>query len=359
MSALPGPVSSINSPTWPVTIGYDKLNVKKARRRAARFGGRFRLHRLMRLGVTSEEERADLFSDAREPPSKPSSQPAARPARSPARFVVAGRSANSDDRRHFSLTPLADCLRSDIPGSQRSLAIMTGEEHYHAFGQLLYSVQTGRIAFDKLYGMPVFDFLQNHPEQAKIFDEAMVGVHGRETAAMLDAYDFSGIRVLADIGGGNGSVLTAILRRHPAMRGILFDLPSVIERAKANLQAADLGQRCQAVGGSFFEAVPVGADAYLLRHIIHDWDDEKATRILQNVNRAMNKDGRLLIIESVIPPGNDPFPAKLLDLAMLVIPGGQERTEEEYRTLYGGAGFRLTRIVPTNAGVSVIEGTRD
>jgi hypothetical protein len=265
---------------------------------------------------------------------------------------------SEDDRRQFSLTPLADCLRSDIPGSQRSLAIMTGEEHYHAFGHLLYSVQTGRIAFDKLYGMPVFDFLQHHPDQAKIFDEAMVGVHGRETATMLDAYDFSGIRVLTDVGGGNGSVITAILRRHPAMRGVLFDLPGVVERAKANIQAAGVGERCQAVGGSFFETVPAGSDAYLLRHIIHDWDDEKATRILQNVHRGMHKDGKLLVVESVIPPGNDPCSAKLLDLAMLVIPGGQERTEAEYRKLYGAAGFRLTRIIPTQAGVSVIEGSK-
>jgi SAM-dependent methyltransferase len=263
-----------------------------------------------------------------------------------------------DDRHRFTLTPLAECLRSDVPGSQRSLAIMAGEEHYQAFGRLLYSVQTGQIAFDKLYGMPVFDFLQQHPEQAQVFDEAMVGVHGRETGAMLDSYDFSGVRVLADLGGGNGSLLTAVLRKYPAMRGVLFDLPRVVERAKANVQAAGLIQHCQVVGGSFFEAVPGGADAYLLRHIIHDWDDAKARTILQNVYRAMGKDGRLLLVESVLPPGNAPSFAKLLDLTMLVIPGGQERTEEEYRKLYEDAGFRLCRIVPTKAEVSVIEGQK-
>jgi hypothetical protein len=264
-----------------------------------------------------------------------------------------------DERHRFSLTPLGECLRSDRPGSQHALAIMAGEEHYHAFGQLLYSVQTGKVAFDKLYGMPVFDFLQKYPEQAKIFDEAMVGVHGRETAAMLDAYDFSGIRVLADIGGGNGNVLTAVLRKHPAMRGILFDLPAVAERAKGNIQAVGLGERCQVIGGTFFESVPKGADAYSLRHIIHDWDDEKSTTILKNIHRAMGPDGRLLVVESVIPPGNDPSFGKLLDLAMLVIPGGQERTEEEYRRLYKAAGFRLTRIVPTTAEISVIEGKKE
>jgi SAM-dependent methyltransferase len=263
-----------------------------------------------------------------------------------------------DERHRFSLTPLAECLRSDLPGSQRSLAIMAGEEHYQAFGQLLYSVQTSKIAFDKVYGMPVFDFLQKNPEQAKIFDEAMVGVHGRETAAMLDDYDFSGIRVLADIGGGNGSVLIALLRKYPLLHGILFDLPGVAERAKAQIQAAGLAERCQVIGGSFFESVPEGADAYLLRHIIHDWDEAKSTRILKNIHRAMAPDGKLLVLESVIPPGNDPSFGKLLDLAMLAIPGGQERTEEEYRRLYKGAGFRLAGIVPTKADVSVIEGKK-
>jgi ubiquinone/menaquinone biosynthesis C-methylase UbiE len=261
-----------------------------------------------------------------------------------------------DGRGRFSLTPLAECLRSDVPGSQRALAIMTGEEHYRAWGELLYSVQTGKTAFDKLYGMPVFDFLSKNPEQAEVFDAAMVGVHGRETAAMTDAYDFSGIAVLADIGGGNGSLLTTVLKKYPAMRGILYDLPGVTERAKANLRATGLADRCTVIGGNFFESVPVGADAYLMRHIIHDWDDEKATKILHNVHRAIGKEGRLLVVEGVIPPGNDPSFGKLLDLTMLVIPGGKERTKEEYRKLYEAGGFHLTRIVPTKAEVSVIEG---
>lgn len=261
-----------------------------------------------------------------------------------------------DSQGHFTLTPLAECLRTDVPGSQRALAIMAGEEHYQAFGQLLYSVQTGKIAFDKLYGMPVFDFLSKNPEQAKVFDAAMVGVHGRETGAMLDAYDFSGIGTIADIGGGNGSVLTDVLKKYPAMHGILFDLPGVTERARARLLGAGLADRCKVIDGSFFESVPSGADAYLMRHIIHDWDDARATRILQNIHRAMGKGAKLLVVEGVIPPGNDPCFGKLLDLAMLVIPGGKERTENEYRKLYQAGGFNLTRIVPTKAEVSVIEG---
>jgi hypothetical protein len=256
----------------------------------------------------------------------------------------------------FALTPLAECLRSDVPGSQRSLAIMNGEEHYRSWGELLYSVQTGKTAFDKLHGMPVFDFLSANPVQARLFDEAMVGVHGRETAAMLEAYDFSHIGVLADVGGGNGSLLSAVLKQYPQMRGILYDLPGVIGRAKANLQAAGLDARCQAIGGSFFESMPTGADAYLMRHIIHDWDDEKALTILRNIHRAMRPGGKLLLVEGVVPPGNEPSFTKLLDLTMLVIPGGKERTELEYRQLFEAGGFRLSRIVPTRAEVSVIEG---
>jgi hypothetical protein len=263
-----------------------------------------------------------------------------------------------DKPGRFSLTPVADCLRSDVPGSQRSLAIMLGEEQYQAWSEFLYCLQTGKTAFDKVFGMPAFDWLSKHPEQAKVFDAAMVGVHGRETSAMTDAYDFSDIPVLADIGGGNGSLLTTVLRKYPAMRAILYDLPGVTERAKANLQAAGLADRCQVIGGSFFESVPEGADAYLMRHIIHDWDDEKATKLLKNVHRAMGKDGRLLVVESVIPPGNEPAFGKLLDLHMLVIPGGKERTDHEYRTLFEAGGFHLTRIVPTKAEVSVIEGRK-
>jgi hypothetical protein len=261
-----------------------------------------------------------------------------------------------DGGGRFQLTPLAACLRSDVPGSQRTLAIMSGEEQYRAWGELLYSIRTGKTAFDKVYGMPVFDFLSKNLEQARVFDAAMVGVHGRETAAMTEAYDFSGVAVLADIGGGNGSLLTTVLTKYPKMRGMLYDLPGVAERAKVNLQAAGLTERCQVLGGSFFESVPGGADAYLMRHIIHDWDDEKATLILRHVRRAMSDEGRLLLVEGVIAPGNDPSFGKLLDLTMLTIPGGKERTEEEYRMLFEAGGFKLTRIVPTRADVSVIEG---
>jgi hypothetical protein len=175
---------------------------------------------------------------------------------------------------------------------------------------------------------------------------------------MTDAYDFSGIGVLADIGGGNGSVLTGVLSRFPGLRGLLYDLPGVAERGRDNIRAAGLADRCQVVGGSFFESVPAGADAYLLRHIIHDWDDAQALIILRNIHKVLDSSGRLLVIEGVIPSGNEPFFGKLLDLTMLAIPGGRERTADEYRALFGAAGFTLTRIVPTSSEVSVIEGKK-
>jgi hypothetical protein len=263
-----------------------------------------------------------------------------------------------DATHRFGLTPLAECLRSDLPGSQRALTVMSGEEHYRAYGELLYSIQTGKTAFDHVYGMPVFDYLSRHPEQAQIFDQAMVGVHGRETAAMTDAYDFSSIGVLADVGGGNGSLLTGVLHKFPGLRGLLYDLPGVADRARDNIRAAGLAQRCQLIGGSFFESVPAGADAYLLRHIIHDWDDPQALTILRNIHKVLDSSGRLLVVEAVIPAGNEPFFGKLLDLTMLTIPGGRERTADEYRALFRAAGFTLSRIVPTACEVSVIEGKR-
>ena len=261
-----------------------------------------------------------------------------------------------DDQRRFSLTPHAELLRTGVEGSQRSLAIMTGEEHFACWGQLLYCLRTGHNAFEKIYGQAVFDWLAGHPQQAKVFDEAMVDVHGRETGAMLDAYDFSGIAVVADVGGGNGSVLRALLARYPAIRGMLCDLPGVVERARPLVAAAGLTDRLQTIPTDFFREIPDGADAYLMRHIIHDWTNEQSRDILRNVRRALAATGRLLVVESVIVPGNEPDFAKLLDLNMLVIPGGKERTEAEFRELFSAAGFRLERIVPTRAGVSVIEG---
>jgi hypothetical protein len=262
-----------------------------------------------------------------------------------------------DGQGRFGLTPLAECLLSDRPGSQRGAAIMTGSEHYRAWGELLWSVRTGKPAFDHVFGKPIFDYLAEHPESARIFDEGMTGVHGAETAAIAAAYDFSAFRTLVDVGGGNGSTLAGILPAFPSLSGVLFDLPHVVDRARQQLKQRGLEGRCSCVGGSFFESVAPGADACLLRHIIHDWDDDKSIVILRNCRKALPAKGKLLVVESVIPPGNDPDFGKLLDLAMLVIPGGKERTAAEFRGLYQAAGFQLTRIVPTKSPVSIIEGS--
>ncbi len=236
------------------------------------------------------------------------------------------------DARQFSLTPAAEALLDGVPGSQRAMALMSGEEHYKSWSELLYCIQTGKIGFEKLYGMRPFDYLSTHHEQGAIFDAAMTSVHGKESLAALAAYDFSTIGVLADVGGGNGSLLAATLEKHPALRGILFDLAPVIERSRRHIERAGLTGRCRCVAGSFFESVPPGADAYMLRHIVHDWDDDESATILRHCRQAIgtNAAGRVLVLETVIPPGNDPMFGKLLDLNMLVIPGGLERTESEY-----------------------------
>jgi hypothetical protein len=260
--------------------------------------------------------------------------------------------------RRFSLTPLAEPLRSDAAGSKHALALMSGDEQFRAWAEVDYSIRTGKPAFDKIFGKPAFDYLGEHPDKARTFDAAMVGIHGRESGAVLEAYDFSGVGVVADVGGGNGSQLAEILGKHPRMRGILFDLPHVIERARERMRAAGLLDRCELVPGSFFDAVPEGADAYVLRHIIHDWDEERCLSILRNCRRAMPAAGRLLVIESVIPPGNGPFHGKFLDLHMLLVPGGKERTEAEYRALFDAASFELARVVPTGTEVSIVEGKK-
>jgi hypothetical protein len=263
--------------------------------------------------------------------------------------------AEEEDKR-FRLTPTAELLRSDVRGSQRALAILMGEEYFRAWGDLLYSVRTGKPAFDRMFGEPLFEFLSENPRQAANFDRAMVAAHGYETAALFDAYDFSQFASVTDIGGGNGNTLCGILARHPELRGTLYDLPGVIERAKQNVEKARMANRIQLIGGDFFQSAPAGGDAYLLRHIIHDWDDEKAGRILRNIRQVISRDAKLLVVDSVIPEGNDPFFSKLLDLTMLVCPGGQERTRDEFGHLFEQAGFRLGRIVRTATEDSVIEG---
>jgi len=262
-----------------------------------------------------------------------------------------------DNQGRFSLTPLADLLRSDAAHSQRSIAIMMGAEFHAAWAELLHSVRTGEPGFKKRFGVHFFQYMEEHPERHGIYDAAMTGVHGGETEPMLDAYDFSAFRTVADVGGGNGLVLASILRRHPAIQGILFDLPAVADRARSTVSGTGVSDRMRIEGGSFFSGVPAGADAYVLRHIIHDWEDQDAIAILRECRKALAPEGRVLVVEMVLPPGNEPGFGKWLDLMMLLV-AGRERTQEEYSRLFSESGLRMTRVIPTASEVSIIEGVR-
>ncbi len=256
----------------------------------------------------------------------------------------------------FALTPLAAPLQTAPPDSIRAMVIMLGEEAYRAWGDLLMSVKTGEPAFERVFQMGRFEYLAQNPEAGAVFNEAMTVFARRMHLSVVKAYDFSGFRTVVDVGGGHGGLLTLILRTHPKVRGLLFDSPSVVEGAKKRLETAGVAARCEAVAGDFFQTVPSGGGAYILSHVIHDWDDERSVAILRNCRQAMRKDGKLLLVEEVLPPGNASSFAKLLDLHMLVVTGGRERTEAEYAALFAAAGFRLTKVIPTDSGASVIEG---
>jgi hypothetical protein len=257
--------------------------------------------------------------------------------------------------RTFALTPVGDTLRSDAPGAVRATVLtLAGQWMWDSWREFPWSVQTGKTAVDKALGMPVFDFLGEHPDQAALFNDTMIGFHGPEYEAVARAFDFAGIGTLADIGGGTGSLIGAVLSAHRGVSGILFDLPHVAAAAAASLKARGLADRCRIVSGSFFDSVPP-ADAYMMSHIIHDWDEGKCLQILGNCRKASPK-ARVLIVEMVVPPGDEPHPSKMLDIVMLTVTGGQERTGEEYAALLASAGYRMTRIVPTESPVSVVEG---
>lgn len=259
--------------------------------------------------------------------------------------------------RRFALTHLGEALKTGAPGSARASLLTIGSPWFNSsFEQIIYSLQTGKTGFEKAHGIPVFDYLAQHPDEASLFSETMIGIHGEEPRAVADAYDFSVFGTVVDVGGATGNLLSAILSRHPGPRGILFDRPHVVTDAPALLAARGVEDRVTIEAGTFFERVPAGGDAYILSHIIHDWSEEQCITILGHVRRAMKPHGRLLLVEMVLPAGDAPHFGKLLDMVMLVLPGGQERTEEEYRTLFSKAGFRLTRVVPTDSAVSVIEG---
>src|SRR3954470_16600092 len=243
------------------------------------------------------------------------------------------------------------------PRSMRDMGLfITSPFHFRVYAELLHTVTTGQPAVQKVTGMPVFEYFAGQPEFSALFNNAMTAFSAAVIPAVLEAYDFSGIGVLVDVAGGHGQVLTSVLQKYPAMRGVLFDLDHVIAGAGPLLKASGVGDRVSTESGDFFKAVPAGGDAYIMKHIIHDWDDERAATILKNIRSAMNPGGRVILLESVVAPGNQPDFAKLIDLEMLLMPGGRERTEQEFRDLFARAGFELTRITPTKSPLSVIEG---
>jgi hypothetical protein len=263
----------------------------------------------------------------------------------------------SEDTDHrFALTSLGEALKAGAPGYARSSILsLAGELRWRSWGEILHCLETGETGVTKAFGMTGWEYAEQHPQEMTHFQEAMIGFHGREPAAVAAAYDFSGFKTVIDIGGGTGHMLATILDHFPAARGILFDLPNVVHEAPALIQARGLTDRVTVEAGDFFASVPAGGDAYVLSHVIHDWDDEKCLTILGHCHRAMNPGGRLLIIELVLKDGDVPDFGKIADMEMLVMAGGQERTGQEYDTLLGKAGFRLERVVPTESAVSVLE----
>lgn len=259
-----------------------------------------------------------------------------------------------DETGKFALTPLAKCLKKDHPESMKAMAISAGGLFYKAYNELSFAVQTGDPGFAKAIGMGPFEYLTNHPEEGKIFDRAMTNFHGGETQPMIDHYDFSIFDSVVDVGGGNGDVLSAVLEQNAGVEGVLFDMPQVIERAKENISGKGLSDRCALEAGNFFESVPSG-DAYILRHIVHDWSDEDAVRILANCRKAMKPNGKILVVEAVIPPGNGPHPFKWLDLTMLMI-GGKERNKGQFEAIFERAGLQINRILSVTPAISVVEG---
>jgi len=265
--------------------------------------------------------------------------------------------AEKDDA-YFELTPMASALRSDVPMSLRSYAMLLGDKSWwDSWGNLLYSVKTGEAAFDHLFGMGYTEYLENHPDLAQVFNETMTSVSQSHNPAIVASYDFSGFQTIVDVGGGHGSLLTAILKANPLLKGVLFDLPHVVN--SIDQMDEEISERCEIIGGDFFEQVPAGGDAYLLKQIIHDWGDETSIKILKNCHQAMNENGRVLVIDAIIEPGNTPSVTTLFDLHMLVTaPGGMERTESEFRSLFKEAGFEVSRIIPTPSTFFIIEGYR-
>ncbi|HEY0723516.1 MAG TPA: methyltransferase [Pyrinomonadaceae bacterium] len=263
---------------------------------------------------------------------------------------------NSADGGRFAQTPLSETLVTDVPGSLRWFAVSElGQEHYPAWGNLMHSLKTGDIAFDNFFGVDVWQYFQQNPEDAAIFNNSMSNMTAATNEAITSVYDFSGFETLVEVGGGHGGLITEILKSNPKLKGVLFDAEEVIQGARPKLEAAGLADRCKTVGGDFFKSVPAGGDAYIMKWIIHDWNDEKAITILRNCRNQMSRNDKLIVVDCVVPETDEPDFSKFIDLNMLVMTGGKERTAKEFDQLLGAAGFKLLRVIPTDLPTAIVE----
>ncbi len=264
--------------------------------------------------------------------------------------------------RHFALTASADLLRSDHPQSMRDTVLWLADPfHFNIAAELLHSVRTGQPTVEHVTGKPAFEYFADDQVEFKRFHLAMTNLSAMAVGAALEAYDFLPFHTIVDVGGGHGFAICSILQKYPHMGGVLFDLKDIVPGADKRIRELGLEERCRTASGDFFQAVPKGGDVYFMKSVLHDWTDEQATTILRNCRRALdskgnaNRNGKLVLLEFVVPPGNQPHPSKIIDIEMLFFPGGRERMEQEWRDLFAGAGFRLSRIVPTKSPFSVIE----
>ena len=263
---------------------------------------------------------------------------------------------SEDECQRFSLTSLSEPLRSDVPGSVRtSILSITGDLFVIPYVKMIHAVQCGQPSFDKHFGAPFFDYLTGNPEEAAWFSDLLIGLNSQDAPAVAAAYDFSNYTRIVDIGGATGHILTTVLANHPGPDGVVFDLAHCESGAKELIESRGMADRVTFVPGSFFESIPCGFDLYLMSHVIHDWSEEQCLTLLANCHHAMPRTSQLLIVEQVLPEGNTFHPGKMLDMTMLALTTGQERTESEYRALLEKANFKLTRVIPTNSAVSIVE----
>jgi hypothetical protein len=264
---------------------------------------------------------------------------------------------HQDEEGRFVLTAVGEFLRGDVAGTHAPMAAMIGRPNFwQAWGDLLYAVRTGATAFDHVHGRNVWAYRAERPDEARVFDRAMASATERFAEAVFDVCDFSRFDSVVDVGGGDGTLLVKILAAHPGIRGCLFDQPHIVVRAAASIEAARLAGRCRTVGGDFFVGVPAGSDAYLLKWILHDWDDTASIDILRSCRRAMNAGSRLIVVEHMIGPHETFVHDTLMDVNMMVMTGGKVRSREEFAALFAEAGFRLVSVTPTATPLSVIEG---